>query len=215
MKQKVVLICGRENLSEDLNFQLQLIAFLQSQQVEIIYESEELYSNFQLSNLKKLIKRFASITRLNQLKCLLISPFNALQNLNKINGRICRIIPFLKSLNFDEVDLYVIGRSAGAIVASKLALDFPVKAIIALGYPFFHPKFGKQRYRINHLARINCPMLIFQGMGDIYGKPDQLNMIPLSPAIQVFPVETNHNFVLDDLAWKDFCITLSTVLNCD
>jgi predicted alpha/beta-hydrolase family hydrolase len=150
---------------------------------------------------------------LKQLKEILLYPFSTLQNLTLINKRIFEIRKLISQLNLDEIDLYFIGRSAGAIVASKLSFEYPIKALIALGYPFFHPTNGRQSYRIKHLKRINCPMFIFQGVNDIYGKPEQIGLIPLSPNVQIIPIETDHDFNLDEATWRLFCLQLTSIIN--
>jgi hypothetical protein len=212
MKRKVVFICNRENLHKDLDFQLLLETFLLSQNVEIILEIANNKANTQIVPRNQFINKIIIFFRLRHLKEKLLSPFKTLQNLTSIQGRIVRIRETLSHLNLDEFDLYFIGRSAGAIVASKLTLEYSTKALIALGYPFFHPKSGKQRYRIKHLVRINCPMFVFQGIDDIYGKPHQIESIPLSPKIQIFPLVTDHDFDLSENDWVDFTQKLAAIL---
>ncbi len=67
----------------------------------------------------------------------------------------------------------VAGKSMGGRMASMLAAELPVKAVICLGYPFHAP--GKpEKVRIDHFPEVKAPVLILQGERDPFGKQEEV-----------------------------------------
>lgn len=91
-------------------------------------------------------------------------------------------------------EVTIIGRSAGAILATQLADQFAIKKVICLGYPFKHPDKEEESYRTEHLQHIIATTLIFQGENDVYGNVEQAKKYKLSSAIQLFSFETDHEY---------------------
>ena len=91
----------------------------------------------------------------------------------------------------------ILSRSAGGRVSSLIADDLNIKQLICLGYPFKHPQMGDEPERYQHLATLKTPMLIIQGTQDEYGGADCQQRYPMSPAVEVWFVDTNHNFDLN------------------
>lgn len=83
--------------------------------------------------------------------------FDSYQTSIKVELCIRRIRKFVQKLDLANVYFYLI-RSAGAILASRLALKFPVKAIFILAYPFIHPNYGMLTYRLKYLVILDKPM---------------------------------------------------------
>ncbi len=204
MKKKVVIICGRENLSADLDFQDRITHLLHAMQFQIIHEprSEKILpkQGFIFSAFKKIVFGL----KLNYLVRLGFRIFNRKESQLVVAWRIGQLRILLSSMDLDQMELYLIGRSAGALVASQLALEFPVKAVIALGYPFIHPTHGSQKHRIAHLLTYPKPLIIMQGVHDDYGNSCQISQIPMSSFVQVNYLDTNHDFILDDREWARF-----------
>ena len=204
MKQKVFLICGRENLSADTNFLLNFTAFLKGKGFQVIHESEFIESDFQSHFVTKLKQSEIFAQGIVYAKRLMISRFERWITPISINVRAKRILNRLNKLNTENHEVYIVGRSAGAIVATYVAQKIPIKAIFAIGYPFIHPIYGEQRFRFRHLAHFQTPMYIFQGVSDEYGSGLQIMQIPMSEKIHVDYFETNHDFKLSASDWLVF-----------
>ncbi|MFN0144980.1 MAG: alpha/beta fold hydrolase [Dehalococcoidia bacterium] len=86
------------------------------------------------------------------------------------------------------------GKSMGGRMASMVADELGVRALVCLGYPFHAP--GRMPgTRIAHLAALRTPALIVQGTRDSFGKPDEVGDYPLSPSVQVHWLEDgDHDF---------------------
>ena len=72
--------------------------------------------------------------------------------------------------------LVIGGKSMGGRMASLLAAssDRPrIQGVACFGYPF-HPPGKPDRWRTDHFAEMCCPMAVFQGTRDPFGKPDEL-----------------------------------------
>jgi predicted alpha/beta-hydrolase family hydrolase len=76
------------------------------------------------------------------------------------------------------------GKSLGGRVASTLADELGVRALLCLGYPF-HPPKDATTLRTAHLASLRTPTLILQGERDPFGRRDEVAAYALSPAIAV------------------------------
>ena len=80
--------------------------------------------------------------------------------------------------------LAVGGKSMGGRMASLLADELGVDALVCLGYPFYAS--GKpERPRIAHLAELRTPTLVVQGERDALGNRERVESYPLSAAIQI------------------------------
>jgi hypothetical protein len=210
MKRKIVLICGRENLSEDLDFHTRIYEYLETLDLEILYESTDLEffkTKTLLSSVLKYVRSFMR-SHLN----LFLRFDNRIQTRLQTERRVMALKILLKTFDWNQIDLVIIGRSAGAIVASNLALEFPIKAVIALGYPFIHPDYGMQSYRVKHLVHVQIPMFVFQGINDGYGNAEQVASIPFSATTHIIPLETDHAFILDKPTWLEFTNKLAEIL---
>lgn len=69
---------------------------------------------------------------------------------------------------FDTSRLIIGGKSMGGRMATMIAERAGIHAVVCLGYPF-HPPGKPDRTRIEHLRRLNCPVLIVQGTRDPFG----------------------------------------------
>ncbi len=65
------------------------------------------------------------------------------------------------------------GHSYGGRMASLLAAEQPVQALVLLSYPLHRPGHPEE-LRTAHLARITCPMLFLSGDRDQFAKVDLL-----------------------------------------
>ena len=76
------------------------------------------------------------------------------------------------------------GKSMGGRMASLVADELEVDALVCLGYPFY--AVGKpEKPRVEHLAELKTPTLIVQGERDALGNREAVAGYALSPAIEV------------------------------
>ncbi|MFG0865787.1 alpha/beta fold hydrolase [Pseudomonas sp. FYR_7] len=76
------------------------------------------------------------------------------------------------------------GKSMGGRMASLVADELGVDALVCLGYPFYAA--GKpEKPRVEHLAGLQTPTLVVQGERDALGNREAVERYTLSPAIEV------------------------------
>jgi uncharacterized protein len=76
------------------------------------------------------------------------------------------------------------GKSMGGRMASMVADELGVRALVCFGYPF-HPPGQPEKLRTKHLAALRTPALIIQGERDPFGTPADVAGYELSPAIEI------------------------------
>lgn len=76
------------------------------------------------------------------------------------------------------------GKSMGGRMASLLADESQVDALVCLGYPF-HPAGRPDKPRVEHLATLTTPTLIVQGERDALGNRDTVAGYRLSNAVRL------------------------------
>ncbi|MBI2765647.1 MAG: dienelactone hydrolase family protein [Chloroflexi bacterium] len=86
------------------------------------------------------------------------------------------------------------GKSMGGRMASMVADELGVRALVCLGYPFHAP--GRpDKPRIAHLAGMETPALIVQGTRDPFGAREEVEGYGLSATIRVHWLEDgDHDF---------------------
>lgn len=213
MKNKqIILLIGRENLEKDSHLYTDVFAHLRNLPCTFFHDPSDVirhtfkhpFFNYipkfihQATWLRK-IARTAIIAfiffkqglfNLNYIKAFRTNP-------NDINLRMIALISQLKKFPPDS-KITLIGRSAGAILAMKVSLEFPIQQIICLGYPFKHPELSEETYRFEHLAHVNTPTLIVQGERDAYGGREILEKYPLNKSIQIIFEDLDHDFSLTE-----------------
>ena len=86
------------------------------------------------------------------------------------------------------------GKSMGGRMASMVADELSVRALVCLGYPF-HPPGQPQKLRTAHLAKLKTPALIVQGARDAFGTREDVASYELSPSIHIEWIEGgDHSF---------------------
>lgn len=76
------------------------------------------------------------------------------------------------------------GKSMGGRMASMVADELGVPALVCLGYPF-HPPGRPEKVRTAHLGSLRTPTLIVQGTRDPFGTPQDVQGYALSPSVHV------------------------------
>lgn len=90
--------------------------------------------------------------------------------------------------------LVIGGKSLGGRIASLIADQARVAALVCLGYPF-HPPGKPVGTRIEHLRSLQTPTLICQGSRDAFGNRAEVHDYPLSQAIRLLWLEeADHSF---------------------
>lgn len=98
----------------------------------------------------------------------------------------------------DPSHLVIGGKSLGGRMATMVADEAGVSAVVCLGYPF-HPPGDAARTRIDHLATLRTPTLVVQGTRDPFGNRDEVAGYPLSPMIRFhWLAGCDHGFVRRD-----------------
>ena len=86
------------------------------------------------------------------------------------------------------------GKSLGGRMASMVADDQDVRALVCFGYPF-HPPGRPERMRTQHLMTLKTPALIIQGTRDPFGGRDEIAGYKLPKTIRVAWLEDGeHSF---------------------
>jgi uncharacterized protein len=86
------------------------------------------------------------------------------------------------------------GASMGGRMASMIADELSVRALVCLGYPF-HPPGKPEQLRTAHLAALRTPTLIVHGTRDAFGNRDDVAGYTLSDAIRIEWLEgADHSF---------------------
>lgn len=109
--------------------------------------------------------------------------------------------PVLRQAWFDVIEelgggerIAIGGKSLGGRIASLVADQARVRALVCLGYPF-HPPGRPDRLRTAHLANLRTPALIVQGTRDPFGTPDEVSGYALARSIRICWIEDgDHSF---------------------
>lgn len=80
--------------------------------------------------------------------------------------------------------LVIGGKSMGGRIASMIADELGVRALVCLGYPF-HPAGKPQQLRVAHLYQLKTPTLIVQGTRDALGSKPEVDSYALPRRIQI------------------------------
>lgn len=85
------------------------------------------------------------------------------------------------------------GKSLGGRMASMVADELRVRALVCFGYPF-HPPGKPEKLRTAHLAALRTPALIVQGERDPFGTRADVAAYELSPAIEIAWIGGDHSY---------------------
>ena len=104
------------------------------------------------------------------------------------------------------------GKSLGGRIASMLADEAKVEALVCLGYPF-HPPGRPEKLRTAHLQDLRTPTLICQGRRDPFGNETEVPNYDLSEAIRVMWLDGDHSLQpnrRDNTSWPDNMARIAT-----
>ena len=210
--QKITLLIGREHLEKDSYLYTNILSEIKGIQFDVFNDS---YSYFRRRVYPYFTKAIPRLIRKNpivrsiyfqiekQFYSIILNPNDykmhiAFQkNPNDISLRVEKLAKRLNKIPIDT-EITLIGRSAGAIVATMVSLQHPIHKIISLGYPFKHPDFEEEAYRHEHLKKVNTPMLIIQGLQDVYGGKEIENKYKFNSNTTIVFEDINHDFELTE-----------------
>ncbi|PJJ83327.1 alpha/beta family hydrolase [Mucilaginibacter auburnensis] len=116
---------------------------------------------------------------------------------SEFDKRCIQLIRQVKLLQKKGFKIILLGRSAGARIATMLADQLCIEKVICMGYPFKNPHQPDEPIRYMHLKELQTPTLILQGINDVYGGLGVHHNYSLSNTIKLDYVNTNHNFNLN------------------
>ena len=207
---KIILLIGREHLEKDSYLYTDILSEIKGIKFDVFNESYSYFRKRVYPYIAKVIPRFIRkqpiiISLYLQIEekfySIILNPMDykmhiAFQkNPNDISLRIEKLARRLNNIPRDT-EITLIGRSAGAIVATMVSLQHPIHKIISLGYPFKHPDFEEEAYRHEHLKKVNTPMLIIQGLQDIYGGKEIEKKYHFNSNTTIVFEDINHDFEL-------------------
>ena len=108
-------------------------------------------------------------------------------------------------LGIDRVEragpLVVGGRSAGARVACRTAVETGAAAVLCLAFPL-HPPGRPERSRAPELAGAGRPVVVVQGVRDAFGTPADLAALGL-PGVEIVEAPSDHGLAPRTKAGRD------------
>ena len=209
---KIILLIGREHLEKDSYLYTDILSEIKGIQFDVFNDSYSYFRRRVYPYIGKVIPRFIRKQPIirslylqieEQIYSIILNPMDykmhvAFQkNPNDIFLRIEKLARRLNKIPRDT-DITLIGRSAGAIVATMVSLQHPIHKIISLGYPFKHPDFEEEAFRHEHLLQVNTPMLIIQGLQDVYGGQEIEKKYNFNSNTTIVFEDINHDFELTE-----------------
>ena len=210
--QKFTLLIGREHLEKDSYLYTNILSEIKGIQFDVFNDSYSYFRRRVYPYIGKVIPRFIRKQPIirslylqieEQIYSIILNPMDykmhvAFQkNPNDIFLRIEKLARRLNKIPRDT-EITLIGRSAGAIVATMVSLQHPIHKIISLGYPFKHPDFEEEAFRHEHLLQVNTPMLIIQGLQDVYGGQEIEKKYNFNSNTTIVFEDINHDFELTE-----------------
>lgn len=209
---KITLLIGREHLEKDSYLYTDILSEIKGIQFDVFNDSYSYFRRRVYPYIAKVIPRFIRKQPIirslylqieEQIYSIILNPMDykmhiAFQkNPNDISLRIEKLARRLKNIPRDT-EITLIGRSAGAIVATMVSLQHPIHKIILLGYPFKHPDFQEEAYRHEHLKHVKTTMLIIQGLQDIYGGKEIKKKYNFNSNTTIVFEDIDHDFELTE-----------------
>jgi len=209
---KIILLIGREQLQKDSYLYKAILSEIKGIRFDVFSDSSwpylKKFYQIIIQIIPKFIRKQSIIRSLylnlkeNFYSTILKSTDYQLRlafqaNPNDIPLRIEKLTKRLNKIP-SPTEITLIGRSAGAIVATMVSLKHPIDKIIALGYPFKHPDLDEEAYRYEHLEHVKTPMLLIQGLQDVYGGKEIETKYKFNERTKLVFEDINHDFELSE-----------------
>ena len=209
---KIILLIGREHLEKDSYLYTDILSEIKGIQFDVFNDSYSYFRRRVYPYIGKVIPRFIRKQPIirslylqieEQIYSIILNPKDYKMHVafqKNPNDIFLRIEKLARSLNKipRDTEITLIGRSAGAIVATMVSLQHPIHKIISLGYPFKHPDFEEEAFRHEHLLQVNTPMLIIQGLQDVYGGQEIEKKYNFNSNTTIVFEDINHDFELTE-----------------
>ena len=210
--QKITLLIGREHLEKDSYLYTNILSEIKGIQFDVFNDSNSYFRRrvypYFTKAIPRLIRKNPIVRSLylqieKQFYSIILNPNDykmhiAFQkNPNDISLRVEKLAKRLNKIPIDT-EITLIGRSAGAIVATMVSMQHPIHKIVALGYPFKHPDNEEEAYRHEHLKNVKTPMLIIQGLRDIYGGKEIEKKYHFNSNTTIVFEDIDHDFELTE-----------------
>ena len=209
---KITLLIGREHLEKDSYLYTNILSEIKGIQFDVFDDSYSYYRRRIYPYFAKVIPRF--IRKNHKVRSLYLQIEEQLysiflnsndykmhdafqKNTNDISLRVEKLAKRLKKIPLNT-EITLIGRSAGAIVATMVSMQHPIHKIVTLGYPFKHPDNEEEAYRHEHLKNVKTPMLIIQGLRDIYGGKEIEKKYHFNSNTTIVFEDIDHDFELTE-----------------
>jgi len=201
---KVIFLVGRDNWQKDDALNSIFLDFLKKNNHAIVWEDPAGALLYQWRRLERKIKWLPESVKVLNLRILQVLYgllhwryfyFLLSRKINSIELRCELLKQSILALGADK-KIIVLARSSGGRVASLIGDELNLKHIIGLGYPFKHPKNEVESGRFMHLRELKTPFLIIQGIRDEYGGREITKNYAFSSAVELFFVDTDHDFRL-------------------
>lgn len=214
---------GRDNWQRDESLNYSLLERLRKNNIEIIWEDpvvEFIYLYRKME--QKFIPIFKSAPQFNSrvIKILygLIHPsyFYYLYKMRKVGDSIrlrCESLKKMIQKRGIADRTIILSRSSGGRVSSLIADELSLKYIICLSYPFKHPEMSEEPERYEHLSTIKTPMLIFQGVRDVYGGLDIKEKYTFSTNVKLHFMDTNHDFDINQNQFNELFESIENIID--
>ena len=197
---KIILLVGRDNWQKDNSLNHILLEYLKTTNYTIKWEDPAGNLLYKLRQLEqkinlRIVQLLYGITHWSYFVYL---SYRRNQSIELRSRKLKESILSSGAAN----ELIILSRSAGGRISSLIADELQIKQLICLGYPFKHPEKEEEPGRYQHLKNLKTPFLIIQGTRDEYGGSSVPERYELSPAIELFFVDTTHNFNISSEEWK-------------
>lgn len=205
MTNKVVLLLvGRDDWQKDDALNYLLLSRMQHGEIDVAWEDPAARIIYWLRNLGRKTPWLSVLT--SQINIVLIQLFYGLlhpayfiylrnRRINSIDSRCENLKKCVRKIQ-STAKIVILAKSSGALAASLIADELNIQKLICIGYPFKHPRQNDEPERYRHLAFINTPMLIIQGLWDEYGGLEVKAKYQFNKNIELMFVKANHRYQL-------------------
>src|ERR1035437_7856185 len=220
-QNKIIFLIGRDNWQKDDSLNHVLINYLRKARHEIRWEDPAGSLLYKYSSFENNLKWLPNYVKKINLRAIQIlygifhwNYFNYLFNRrnSSVELRIKKLKMSILKLG-SQKEIIILSRSAGGRFSSRIADELNIKHIICLSYPFKNPNEAIEPDRYLHLINLKTPMLIIQGESDEYGGLEVKDNYIFSSNIELFFVDTNHDFKISNHDWERVLTKIDKIIN--
>ena len=220
---KIIYLIDRDNWQKDNSVNHILITYLKKSNWEIRWEDPAgkfIYQLRKIQNRYKWIPNYLKNINLRIVQILygIFNPsyfhYLSYRRTSSIETRVEQLKKNISNIGNNK-EIIILSKSAGGRVASYIADELNINHLISISYPFQNPDEQKDSTRYKHLENLKTPMLIIQGDRDEYGGIEECQNYILSPKIELFFVDADHDFIVNKKDWKRIINRLDKIIMVD